>query len=411
MIKGEQSKMLDKEEKEEVSLFPITDTPGGVGTMPEISVIVPIYNIETYLRRCVDSILNQTFTDFELILVDDGSQDSSGSICEEYAEKDKRIKVIHKENGGAYSARNAGLDTASGTYVMFVDGDDFLVSDALSAALSTADEYKADYVHYYYSQYGADGVETDIRDGDGSVKQYVSSEERFAFLLDTAGYKTGGWNVWTCLFKSETVKRNSLRFIPVFAEDIPFALSLICYSCRIADLNRKLYFYDVSNASSITHRSKKSFRIDGINEGLYSVAGVYQNTFKDEHYCQIHYSVIMLHMMEWLSGFVHRDTMKKLDCAIQGLRHKKFFAENNRLYLEREKNADREETILIRWKRRIINDYLISLNYGRLIGHMFFWNTAFCFYCVVRKAFRIFKALAGRTNCPARASEAPSSDE
>ena len=91
---------------------------------PTISIIVPVYNVEKYLPRCIDSILNQTFSDFELILVDDGSPDRCGHICDEYAAKDERIRVIHKRNGGVSSARNAALDIVQGEYVMFCDGDD-----------------------------------------------------------------------------------------------------------------------------------------------------------------------------------------------------------------------------------------------------------------------------------------------
>lgn len=94
--------------------------------MPKISIIVPIYKVEKYLSRCIDSILNQTFTDFECILVDDGSPDRCGEICDEYAKKDKRIKVIHKVNGGLSDARNAGIDIADGEYIAFVDSDDWI---------------------------------------------------------------------------------------------------------------------------------------------------------------------------------------------------------------------------------------------------------------------------------------------
>ncbi len=99
--------------------------------MPEISVIVPVYKVEPYLRECVDSILAQTFTDFEIILVDDGSPDNCGIICDEYAEKDNRIIVIHQENGGLSAARNAGLDVARGEYVSFIDSDDVVSPEYL----------------------------------------------------------------------------------------------------------------------------------------------------------------------------------------------------------------------------------------------------------------------------------------
>lgn len=99
--------------------------------MPQISVIVPVYKVEKYIRKCVESILAQTFTDFELWLVDDGSPDNCGNICDEYAQKDARVKVIHKENGGLSDARNTALDVMNGKYVFFVDSDDWISKDAL----------------------------------------------------------------------------------------------------------------------------------------------------------------------------------------------------------------------------------------------------------------------------------------
>ena len=112
--------------------------------MPKISVIVPVYNVEKYLNRCVDSILNQTFADFELILVDDGSPDNSGKICDEYAKKDKRVVVIHKENGGLSDARNAGIDIARGGYVTFIDSDDWIDSEYLNVLYKNATDNEAD---------------------------------------------------------------------------------------------------------------------------------------------------------------------------------------------------------------------------------------------------------------------------
>ena len=99
--------------------------------MAEVSIIVPVYQVEKYIRQCVDSILAQTFTDFELILVDDGSKDGSGQICDEYAAMDRRVKVIHKENGGLSDARNRGMDQAAGNYFMFIDSDDYIAPTML----------------------------------------------------------------------------------------------------------------------------------------------------------------------------------------------------------------------------------------------------------------------------------------
>lgn len=111
---------------------------------PLISVIIPIYNVEQYLKRCVDSVLSQTYTNLEIWLVDDGSTDGCGGICDEYAEKDERIRVIHKENGGLSNARNTALDRMNGEYVTFVDSDDFIRNDMIEELLRILSEYDAD---------------------------------------------------------------------------------------------------------------------------------------------------------------------------------------------------------------------------------------------------------------------------
>ncbi len=118
---------------------------------PEISIIVPVYKVEQYLQRCLDSILAQTFTDFEAILVDDGSPDSCGEICDKYAQNDSRIKVLHKENGGLSSARNAALDIATGKYVMFVDSDDWVEPDFCKSAYELVSNKGVDIVSFGFN--------------------------------------------------------------------------------------------------------------------------------------------------------------------------------------------------------------------------------------------------------------------
>ena len=114
--------------------------------MPELSIIVPVYKVEKYLPKCIDSILAQTFTDFELILIDDGSPDRCGEICDEYAIKDERIVVIHQVNRGVSAARNAGLDAAKGEYIGFVDSDDWIKPEMYEIMVRTAIDKKADVV-------------------------------------------------------------------------------------------------------------------------------------------------------------------------------------------------------------------------------------------------------------------------
>lgn len=112
--------------------------------MPEISIIVPVYNVENYIHKCIDSILNQTFSDFELILVDDGSTDDSGKICDEYKLKDNRVIVIHKENSGVSSARNVGIDKSTGKFLGFVDSDDYIKKDMYETLYKDIKEFDAD---------------------------------------------------------------------------------------------------------------------------------------------------------------------------------------------------------------------------------------------------------------------------
>ena len=115
-----------------------------------ISVIIPVYNVEPYLRKCLDSIVNQTYRDLEILVVDDGSTDGSGAICDSYAEKDERVVVFHTENRGLSAARNLGLDNAKGEWINFLDSDDWMDSECFEFAISVAEDKKADLVFWGY---------------------------------------------------------------------------------------------------------------------------------------------------------------------------------------------------------------------------------------------------------------------
>ena len=146
----------------------------------KISVIVPIYKVEKYLNKCIDSIINQTYKNLEIILVDDGSPDDCGKICDEYAKKDSRIKVIHKENGGLSSARNSGLDIATGNYIGFVDSDDWIDIDMYETMMKYAISQKADIIrcgiHIHENGKIFDEVNSDIdlnKDMDVKIKELI----------------------------------------------------------------------------------------------------------------------------------------------------------------------------------------------------------------------------------------------
>ena len=124
--------------------------------MAKISIIIPVYKVEQYLPECLDSVINQTYKNLEIICVDDGSPDNSGKILDEYASKDNRIKVIHKENGGVSSARNAGLDIATGDWISFVDADDYIASDFYDKLIGSSKDGEADVVQCGYTTFGED---------------------------------------------------------------------------------------------------------------------------------------------------------------------------------------------------------------------------------------------------------------
>ena len=196
---------------------------------PAISVIVPVYNTEKYLRRCIDSILSQTFTDFELLLINDGSTDSSGEICDQYAAKDERIRVFHKENGGVSSARNVGLDEAKGEWIAFVDSDDYLLSNALDLItdLENEDFVICSYQRFIENQNPLSVIYESCRLNTQSLKRFYSLN------LHTAILRTP----WGKFFRKELI--GNLRFNESIrvGEDTLFVIdySIRVCSCKILD--------------------------------------------------------------------------------------------------------------------------------------------------------------------------------
>lgn len=178
--------------------------------MPLLSIIIPVYNTEDYLESCLNSILSQSMDDFEVLLIDDGSSDKSGRICNYYAGKDKRLKVFHKTNGGVSSARNIGIDNATGEWALFVDSDDLLFNDAL-AHLTKCIEYDIDHALGGYRKFDEsnDNIETVSFEKSG----YFSVEEAIDNFI-ALFYSTGDWQkyLWNRLFRLSIINSYNLRF-------------------------------------------------------------------------------------------------------------------------------------------------------------------------------------------------------
>ena len=205
-----------------------------------ISVIVPIYRVEDYINHCLDSIINQTYPNLEIILVDDGSPDNCPAICDEYAKKDSRIKVIHKKNGGLSDARNAGMDIATGDYIFFIDSDDWICcNDALQAFILKAKESDADII-----------VGKVIHSNNKNFHQNISSLKSY---FETVSCLVA----WNKLYKVGVVK-NERFILGRIAEDMPFVSKLL-FSKEVVFLDKETYVY-FQREDSIAHTfNEKSF--------------------------------------------------------------------------------------------------------------------------------------------------------
>lgn len=213
-----------------------------------ISVIVPVYNIAEYLPRCLDSILAQTYKELEIILIDDGSTDVSGMICDQYAEKDCRIKVIHKENGGVSSARNVGLDAATGEYIGFVDGDDLLEDKLFEVLLKNAEENQCEISCCQLATIEVDGTvkATYDREAQFMSRDYIIENYFFdSFIKDTM------YSQCNKIFKSSLLQ--NLRYKSYqYGEDILFVFEALECSKGVYYDNYIGYYYVHRENSAMT---------------------------------------------------------------------------------------------------------------------------------------------------------------
>ena len=227
-------------------------------TTPKISVIVPVYKAENYLHRCVDSLLVQTFQDFEILLIDDGSPDRSGKICDEYARKDKRIRVFHKENGGVSSARNLGLDHARGEWIIFSDADDyFLLNNAFALLLKCTEDARVDLVL-------ADAL--------------VLQDGRYRILLGLRDcvqrndiHDIKHFALWGYLFSAKIIQDNQIRFVDglAYSEDRIFIYHFARYTQKIAYNKEPVYVYRINGSSACQSR-------DGLKKACSQIDAAHQ---------------------------------------------------------------------------------------------------------------------------------------
>lgn len=217
--------------------------------MPQISIIVPVYKVEQYLHRCVDSILNQTFTDFELILVDDGSPDKSGQICDDYAENDSRIIVIHQANQGAATARNNGIKTAHGEYIGFVDSDDYISKNHFEYLVNTAIRENTDIVMCNYNFVDQNGNITRMSHGfdTGTVFGRDEIENILYKNIFNNENTVGYFSLWNKVFRKDFVTDNNILIDKnmSFGEDMIFIMDCFRFCKNIAFTENAGYYYEM----------------------------------------------------------------------------------------------------------------------------------------------------------------------
>jgi len=256
---------------------------------PKISIIIPMYGVEKYLRRCLDSVLAQSFTDWQAICVDDGSPDKSGEIAESYAARDKRFVVIHKENGGLSDARNAGMPAAKGEYIMYLDSDDFIHPQTMEIAYNLASKNNSDIVSFTYDRfyrpqlmvYHKLGLDTDNVVPFGIKKKYDLTKIKSKTVTDVYEYATDSahnafnlnrkWLIKHCQVWKNMYRRTLIEDIPfikgILFEDFPWWSRVMLRNPRVTIAPLPLYYY-IPNFGGIVLSAKQLRIMMSLIEGI-----------------------------------------------------------------------------------------------------------------------------------------------
>lgn len=305
-----------------------------------ITVIVPVYNVEKWLRRCIDSILGQTYIDFELLLIDDGSTDGSGAICDEYAVKDSRVRVFHRPNGGVSSARNHGLDNVRGKWIAFCDADDYVSPLYLENLFEAANSEDIDLVFNYAIV---------DRNGKAEKESYPEKDVRLNEISELFLHNDLIWHTstWSKLFKSSIIEECNIRYIEDvhIGEDALFLFTYILNCRRIKVICTCDYNYIIRETESLTHRVN-SFKSE--TKGLSLILSISERL---KSRCKL---TIELHnIFNWLTGSYKRRAL-------------------NSLYLDNLSRKERLEFLTA----TDFSDYLAAIDENSFQGRIYKWALA-----------------------------------
>ncbi len=223
----------------------------------KFSVIMPVYNVEKYIHQSVDSVLNQSYRDFEIILVDDGAKDSCPTICDDYAKKDNRIKVIHKKNGGLSDARNFGIDKASGEYIIFLDSDDYWGSEkALEHIAEKIEQEKSDVLIFFF-QYLFENENKIVEYNENYKTITIDRTDKATQLTDLIRNNVFISSAWAKVIRRELFLEHDLYFEKgIYSEDIEWSARLMLYAKSFSVVNDNFYIY-IQRDSSIAHALRR----------------------------------------------------------------------------------------------------------------------------------------------------------
>lgn len=275
-------------------------------TSPKISIIIPVYNAEKYLRQCLDSVLAQTYSDFEVLLINDGSKDNSGKICDEYAAKDTRFTVFHKENGGVSSARNLGLENAQGEWVTFVDSDDYIADEFLEVFINYNDQV----------DFKLMGVKKKNKKQETDHFCFANSE---VFLLAEFLSKYSLYQYfagpWAKFFKAKIIRENKLRFDEAlfWGEDALFNIQYLRSCTQIATIRKELYFYREVDTGLASIRLNFDYALglaENVKHGLVEIQNIANISFNFSPHLSLLLDSVIYSLYK--SGGSRAETYKKL---------------------------------------------------------------------------------------------------
>lgn len=242
-----------------------------------VSVVVPIYNVEKYLSYCIETLINQTYSNLEIILVNDGSTDSSGMICEEYKNKDNRVFVIHKENGGLSDARNVGLKYSKGKYILFIDSDDYVKLNMVEKLFDSCKKNQSDIGICYFEKVFDDSIQTNNVESATGDEYIISGRDIISKIYHGDGSQIA-FTAWNKMYKRELFTANNIIY-PVnrYHEDTFITYQLLFNAKKVSVVTEVLYYYRIRPTSIMTSLLTLKRVIDSIDAYVSSIEFFFQN--------------------------------------------------------------------------------------------------------------------------------------